>query len=130
MGNIQLAKNLYTLRRENKLTQDFMSSFLSVSRQAYSNYETGKREPDLDSMMKLTQLYSVSLDQLVNHYIGSEISESEGPYQQGLNIANGDTLYLSASEVELLANYRTLTQEEQIILLNYVNTNAKKKKQT
>ena len=38
---------------------------LNISRQAYSNYETGKRTPDLDSLLFLARCYRISLDALV-----------------------------------------------------------------
>ena len=54
MANIQLASNLRTLRKQRGLTQTDLGSLLNVSRQAYSNYETGKRTPDLDCMVFLS----------------------------------------------------------------------------
>lgn len=125
MGNIQLAKNLYTLRKSNKLTQDHVGDLLSVSRQAYSHYETNKRTPDLDSLIILSQLYNVSLDQLVNHYITDTIRESKGPYTPGLNIGTGDTLYLSEAEVELLMNFRGLSDDNQQILQGFITSHSK-----
>ena len=48
MSNIQLAANLQRLRKDHHFTQTQFSKKLNISRQAYSNYETGKRIPDLD----------------------------------------------------------------------------------
>ena len=56
MSNIQLANNLRHLRKKHGLTQRDLSGMLNISRQAYSNYETGKRTPDLDSLLYLCQL--------------------------------------------------------------------------
>ena len=67
MSNIQLVENLYRLRKAHHYTQQEISDLLNISRQAYSNYETSKRTPDLDSLMRLADIYGVSLDQLVNH---------------------------------------------------------------
>ena len=38
--------NLVNARKALKKTQQEMADYLGISRQAYSNYETGKREPD------------------------------------------------------------------------------------
>ena len=65
MSNIQLANNLRYLRKKHGLTQKALSKMLNISRQAYSNYETGKRTPDLDSLLFLACCYRVSLDALV-----------------------------------------------------------------
>lgn len=53
MSNIQLVENLYRLRKAHHYTQQEISDLLNISRQAYSNYETSKRTPDLDSLMRL-----------------------------------------------------------------------------
>lgn len=65
MSNIQLANNLRFLRTKHKLTQDDLSSLLNISRQAYSNYETSKRTPDLDSLLHISRFYRISIDELV-----------------------------------------------------------------
>ena len=45
MSNIQLAANLLRLRTDHDYTQTQIGAKLNISRQAYSNYETGKRIP-------------------------------------------------------------------------------------
>lgn len=65
MPNIQLANNLRYLRKQHNLTQTTLSNMLNISRQAYSNYETSKRTPDLDSLLHLAGFYHVSLNDLV-----------------------------------------------------------------
>ena len=39
MANVQLAKNLKTLRKKYNYTQQDVSTFLNITRQAYSHYE-------------------------------------------------------------------------------------------
>ena len=82
MSNIQLVENLYRLRKAHHYTQQEISDLLNISRQAYSNYETSKRTPDLDSLMRLADIYGVSLDQLVNHPCTKDglILEQKGPF--------------------------------------------------
>lgn len=46
MANVQLAKNLKTLRKKYNYTQQDVSTFLNITRQAYSHYEQALREPD------------------------------------------------------------------------------------
>ena len=60
MSNIQLANNLRHLRKQHELTQKDLSRMLNISRQAYSNYETSKRTPDLDTLLYLSRLYQVA----------------------------------------------------------------------
>lgn len=123
MSNIQLVQNLYILRKSHKLTQKDLADMLNISRQAYSNYETGKRTPDLDLLIKFAQIYVISLDQLINQSCtaGGQINERTGPYHQGLGQEAGDTIYLTNEEVEVMKNYRTLSAESKIIVDKFLN---------
>lgn len=47
------------------LTQEQVAEFLGVSRQTISNWETEKTYPDIVSVVKMSDLYRVSLDQLL-----------------------------------------------------------------
>ena len=47
MANIQLADNLRRLRKQYNYTQAQIGKKLHITHQAYSNYETGVREPNL-----------------------------------------------------------------------------------
>ena len=38
---------------------------LSISREALSYYENGKRSPDLDMLVRLSQYFNVSIDYLI-----------------------------------------------------------------
>ncbi len=48
-----------------KLTQDEAAAALDVSRQTISNWETGKTYPDIVSVVKMSDLYGISLDHLL-----------------------------------------------------------------
>jgi transcriptional regulator with XRE-family HTH domain len=62
VSNIQLAANLQRLRKDHHFTQTQFSKKLNISRQAYSNYETGKRIPDLDIIIRIANIYHISRD--------------------------------------------------------------------
>ena len=81
MANLQLAYNLRRYREANDITQQALADRISISRQAYSNYETGKRDPDLDLLTRLCEDYSITLDQLVRQpFSPDEYRESQSPY--------------------------------------------------
>ncbi len=130
MPNIQLANNLRLLRTENGLTQDQLSAFLSISRQAYSNYENSKRTPDLDSLMRISRFYNVSLDQLVNHDLShgiveaARLSEEKVPYNMALDIETGNTIYLTPEETEYIIQFRGLSAENKKIISGFLNSNT------
>ena len=52
-------------RNAAKLSQEQAAESLGVSRQTVSNWETGKTYPDIISVIRMSDLYSVSLDHLL-----------------------------------------------------------------
>lgn len=124
MPNIQLSKNLRTLRKMHHLTQTHLSGVLNISRQAYSNYENNKRTPDLDSLIKLTQIYHISLDQLVNRNIADNAMEDNGsiPHLPAVNISTKHTLYLTDDELNLIMRYRDLPVDSRKIVIGFLES--------
>ena len=51
-------------RLQNGLSQKAVATFLEVSERAYQHYELGTREPNIDTLVKLADLFNVSLDYL------------------------------------------------------------------
>ena len=118
MSNIQLVENLYRLRKAHHYTQQEISDLLNISRQAYSNYETSKRTPDLDSLMRLADIYGVSLDQLVNHPCTKDglILEQKGPFTYARANRCCQPPILTLQEVELIKGYRAMNPEDKLLL--------------
>ena len=59
-----LSKNLKNIRLKNNYNQEYVANKLGVTKQTISNWEKGKRTPDIDSLVKLANLYEVTLDTL------------------------------------------------------------------
>lgn len=53
------------LRKDRNMTQDDLAEYLNVTRSSISNYETGLNEPSLESVRKLSTLFNVSSDYLL-----------------------------------------------------------------
>ncbi|HID0882456.1 TPA: helix-turn-helix domain-containing protein [Clostridium botulinum] len=56
---------LKELREEKQLTQEELGKFLNVSRQTISGYEAGAIEPSISNLVKLANIFNVSLDYLL-----------------------------------------------------------------
>lgn len=129
MSNIQLANNLRFLRTKHKLTQDDLSSLLNISRQAYSNYETSKRTPDLDSLLHISRFYRISIDELVldnlqstYHTSALKTGEEYIPYVVMAKEKNtGNSIYLSREELDFIIKYRALSEENKQILACFLS---------
>ncbi|MDG3136911.1 helix-turn-helix domain-containing protein [Streptococcus suis] len=60
-----LGTRLQTLRIDNEKNKEELSIYLNMTVDAYSRYETGKRQPSVDNLVKLAIFYGVSLDYLL-----------------------------------------------------------------
>lgn len=59
-----LGTRITQLRKKNKYTQEVVASHLGIPRSTYSNYESGKREPDLQTINALATFFDVTVDYL------------------------------------------------------------------
>ena len=60
-----LAEKILSLRTERGMSQDDLAEKLEVSRQSVSKWETAQSTPDLDKIIRLADLFGLSVDQLV-----------------------------------------------------------------
>ena len=67
MHNSNLARNLSSLRKLHKYSQEEVAARVGVSRQAVAKWETGESLPDLVNCDALAQLYDVELSDLLHH---------------------------------------------------------------
>lgn len=59
-----IGKQLEYLRTTSHMTQRDICDILGVSPQTYSGYESGKHEPSIETLIRLSYFYGVSLDNL------------------------------------------------------------------
>lgn len=58
-------KGLVEIRKKKGYSQLKVAMDLNISREALSYYETGKRNPDLNMLIKLSDYFNVSIDYLI-----------------------------------------------------------------
>ena len=58
-------KGLKEIRKKKKLSQLKVAMDLSISREVISYYENGKRSPDVDMLLILSNYFNVSIDYLI-----------------------------------------------------------------
>lgn len=63
--NLDIAERLALMRRRRGLSQGELARTLGLSRQAVSKWERGESSPDTENLVALSDLYGVSLDELV-----------------------------------------------------------------
>lgn len=108
---MKLGERIYELRTLKKLSQADLAEMLDVSRQSISKWETDSSVPELDKLIKMCDIFEVSMDELTKGTeepprpapITTTLSHSEitgyilliaGLFAGILSIVNNHTLYL------------------------------------
>lgn len=63
---MNLGETIYRLRTGKNMSQGDLADALEVSRQSVSKWENNAAVPELDKLQKMSQLFGVTLDELVN----------------------------------------------------------------
>ena len=78
-----LADKIINLRKKNGWSQEELAEKLGVSRQSISKYESAQSIPDLDNILKLSEIFGVTTDYLIKdeleeeEYAPSQMQENE-----------------------------------------------------
>ncbi len=96
--------NLKELRKQNGSTQISLAKFLGIDQTTYSGYETGKSNPDINTLIKIADYFDVSLDYLCG--------------RQNKNLIFADSL--SDKKKELINMIKELNDDETLIAIGFV----------
>lgn len=58
--------NLKDARKSCNYTQKQVAAVLNVVESCYANWEQGRTEPNIEMLRKLSKLFNISLDELIN----------------------------------------------------------------
>lgn len=87
---MSLGKRIYELRSQRKMSQGDLAESLGVSRQSISKWETDSSVPDLERLVRLSEVFEVSLDQLVK----GETEQQEEPEMETSSAATERVVYV------------------------------------
>ena len=82
-----LGEKILALRTQKEMSQEELAAALEVSRQSVSKWETNQSVPDLDKIIRLADLFGVTVDQLVRE--GERPEPPEPPEPQVVYVAEG-----------------------------------------
>lgn len=106
---------LKILRKANGLTQKELAEELQVPQSSVSVWESGKSEPNIEGLKKLSDYYKVTIDYLL------ELTPNKKEIIQIKNLSD-----LSDGVKELLTLYQKLSEEKREELLEIAKMYAKK----
>lgn len=124
---MRFAEKILKLRKERGWSQEEMAEKLNVTRQAISRWEMGTAQPDLNNLLQLSRLFSVSTDDLVNDSYESDrdlpaVQESRRESNQtarkvaGICVAavcalGNSVIYILSRFIEVLVPYYRWNEE-------------------
>ena len=74
--DVTLGERIYQERTDRRLSQTDLAEALEVSRQSVSKWETNASVPDLDKLVRMCELFEVSMDSLVRGVEPREMEDS------------------------------------------------------
>lgn len=96
-----VGKNIRRLREAKQLTQEQLAEQLSVTRQAVSNWENEKTQPDIDTLHRIAVILEVSVEMLIyGEERKPQIIKHEHIENAGKGITFGAALAMVISYVE------------------------------
>ena len=95
------AQRLKKYRNHNDLTQQQVADTLNIDRSTYSYYETGKTEPNMDTIIKLAKIFDVNVGTLLTGDADSGVADPN-----------------AAAKLDII-RMENLTKEEQLIITRY-----------
>lgn len=93
------------LRKQKNLTQAELGAELSISAQAISKWENGLSEPDINSLKKLSELFEVSIDELLTPPKETPVQQTEESTKslEDLMVASSMPSFMQEDEVSATA---------------------------
>lgn len=79
IDNIAVGRTIAKLRQNKNMTQQQLAAALSVSHQAVSKWETGAALPDVQTLMALTRLFGITMEQLLDGEVPEDRIEPPKP---------------------------------------------------
>ena len=114
------------LRYESGYSQVELAEKIGITKGAVGMYETDKRKPDYDTLIKLADLFNVSTDYLLSHTVDS-ISKTSN---HSVNVSLDSSRY-SKQGLYILELYESMNEESQAIRKSqgtYKRTTIRRKK--
>ena len=104
MDQKQIGSFLKELRKERKLTQEQLAEKLNVSGRTVSRWETGNNMPDISLLLEISELYDVSIPEIIN---GERKSEKMN--EQVRETAEALTEYANTEKEMIIKDVRKLS---------------------
>ena len=121
-AKLLLGMRLRKFRKENGYSQSHIANVLGIERSTYTYYETGKTVPVIFDLMRLADLYDISMDSPLGFHADASDPLAFGVPRQTVRAAvrrkerylSESVQDLSSEERQLLAFYRSAKPAERL----------------
>ena len=114
MDQKQIGSFLKELRKEKNITQEQLAEQLNVSGRTVSRWETGNNMPDISLLVEISELYDVSISEIIN---GER--KSENMNEEVKEVAKSMSDYALAEKEGILKEIRNLSLIGLLALIVY-----------
>ena len=83
---MSLGENLQYLRAREGVIQDQLAERLDVSRQSVSKWESGTSFPEMDTLLKLCDMFHTDMDTLLRGSVEKSLSEDSAGYDRFMTL--------------------------------------------
>lgn len=121
------SNQLSRLRKEMKMTQEFLAEKCNVSRQAVAKWESGESHPNIYKLIEIANLFNISLDELVLGDTNRDDKKDFARKIYNLYVENAEQLRTCmlqrissakdelSSDVQLATELRTVIKKSRIV---------------
>jgi transcriptional regulator with XRE-family HTH domain len=74
---MSLSERIQELRKKNEDSQEQLADKLGVSRQAVSKWENGQGSPDVNNVLKISEIYNVSTDYVLKGSVEQPVNREK-----------------------------------------------------
>lgn len=106
-----LAEKLKTLRLEHNMTQQDVATRISVARSTVAGYEKKERQPSLETLATLADLFDVTVDYLI----------TDKTINACINLDTSKRALPSDESAELLVRYQKLSPDSRKLLMDFIH---------
>lgn len=120
---MEVGKRIAEIRKENRMSQEQFGQLFHVTRQTVSNWENAKSYPDLQTLVKISELFKITMDELLkeNAPMVQKIDKERkaGKLFRNLFIAAGIILLLLVFVLPVLSPMVTPEEERNVSCADY-----------
>ncbi len=121
IDSVKVGKKIYTLRKENSLTQDDLALKLMVTRQVISKWELGNSLPSIDLIIEISKLFNTPIEEILCLNDDSKVEVDESNIFKGHNRKYIlDKIIDGSIKVNLIDTFYQFSPLERILVINAI----------